>query len=252
MKKNAFTLVELLAVIAILAILIIIALPNILKMFNNAKGDVFVTELKTVTSAAEKRFLDSQISGGNETTFCRSESDSLNPLNMSGAEKYYYVKLNNKGRIKYAVVWDDEKFIKYKYTSSNSIANLSRNDITANDNVGIDCETVIEELDVNPVTPISAMELSLKLSHNNSKVKLDIKLLDSEDLEWEVFYEIYRVDPETGHEEFVTDVERTNNNDEFAYTYYEPMYVCSYAFRVDAHYNDSRIKQEYVEVSWCQ
>ncbi|NLC48075.1 MAG: prepilin-type N-terminal cleavage/methylation domain-containing protein, partial [Tenericutes bacterium] len=33
MKKNAFTLVELLAVIAILAILIIIALPNILKMY---------------------------------------------------------------------------------------------------------------------------------------------------------------------------------------------------------------------------
>ncbi|NLC97314.1 MAG: prepilin-type N-terminal cleavage/methylation domain-containing protein, partial [Erysipelotrichaceae bacterium] len=45
--KKGFTLVELLAVIAILAILIIIALPNVLEMFNNAKKDVFVTEVKT-------------------------------------------------------------------------------------------------------------------------------------------------------------------------------------------------------------
>ena len=36
MKNNkGFTLVELLAVIAILAILVIIALPNVLKMFND-------------------------------------------------------------------------------------------------------------------------------------------------------------------------------------------------------------------------
>ena len=35
MKKQGFTLVELLAVIAIMAILVIIALPNVLKMFND-------------------------------------------------------------------------------------------------------------------------------------------------------------------------------------------------------------------------
>ena len=35
MKKQGFTLVELLAVIAIMAMLVIIALPNVLKMFND-------------------------------------------------------------------------------------------------------------------------------------------------------------------------------------------------------------------------
>ena len=48
MKNKGFTLVELLAVIAILALLVIIALPNVLKMFNQAKKDTFLTEAKNI------------------------------------------------------------------------------------------------------------------------------------------------------------------------------------------------------------
>ena len=48
MKKRGFTLVELLAVIAILAILVIIALPNVMGMFNNAKKNTFLTEIKKI------------------------------------------------------------------------------------------------------------------------------------------------------------------------------------------------------------
>lgn len=57
MKKEGFTLVELLAVIAILAILIVIALPGILKMFNNAKKDIFVTEARSIVKSSEMHFL---------------------------------------------------------------------------------------------------------------------------------------------------------------------------------------------------
>ena len=46
--KKGFTLVELLAVIAILAILVIIALPNVMKMFRDAKKNSFTTEIKEV------------------------------------------------------------------------------------------------------------------------------------------------------------------------------------------------------------
>ena len=49
MKNKGFTLVELLAVIAILAILVIIALPNVLKMFNDSKKNSFLTEAKQYT-----------------------------------------------------------------------------------------------------------------------------------------------------------------------------------------------------------
>ena len=46
MNKKGFTLVELLAVIAILAILVIIALPNVLKMYNTSKKNIFLVEVK--------------------------------------------------------------------------------------------------------------------------------------------------------------------------------------------------------------
>ena len=55
MKNKGFTLVELLAVIAILAILVIIALPNVLKMFNQAKKDTFLTEAKTIYKEISKK-----------------------------------------------------------------------------------------------------------------------------------------------------------------------------------------------------
>jgi prepilin-type N-terminal cleavage/methylation domain-containing protein len=57
MKKIGFTLVELLAVIAILAILIIIALPNILKLFNEAQMKIFLQEAKNINKAAEDSYL---------------------------------------------------------------------------------------------------------------------------------------------------------------------------------------------------
>ena len=52
MKKNGFTLVELLAVIAILAILVAIVMPNVMKEYNKAKASGFVTDSKSFMNAA--------------------------------------------------------------------------------------------------------------------------------------------------------------------------------------------------------
>ncbi|NLC47856.1 MAG: leucine-rich repeat domain-containing protein, partial [Tenericutes bacterium] len=67
MKKNAFTLVELLAVIAILAILIIIALPNILKMYNDAQMKVFLQEARNINKAAENSYMASKMATDSPT-----------------------------------------------------------------------------------------------------------------------------------------------------------------------------------------
>ncbi|NLC97239.1 MAG: prepilin-type N-terminal cleavage/methylation domain-containing protein [Erysipelotrichaceae bacterium] len=250
--KKGFTLVELLAVIAILAILIIIALPNVLEMFNNAKKDVFVTEVKTVTSSAEKRFLTSQISGDVETTFCRSETDSINPLNMSGAEKYYYIELNSKGRIRYLVVWDDGKYIKYKYSSSKSVTSIDKKDIVENDNESITCANVIDELNVATPTPIEDMELVAVMNgtFNDDEISLNIRLLDSETLSGSIVYRIYQLDYDYTTYNLIAEVTRENNDDEFFYKHTKSNNICYHSYRIDAYYNEEKIKEATARSNW--
>ena len=97
MNKKGFTLVELLAVIAILAILVIIALPNVLKMYNNAKKNSFLTEAKTVYSEVSKKYISESMKG-NKLTYISSEDDTK--LNMTGKSLKYCVLLNTDGSVK--------------------------------------------------------------------------------------------------------------------------------------------------------
>ena len=97
MKKKGFTLVELLAVIAILAILVIIALPNVLKMFNESKKNSFLTEAKTVYSEVSKKYITESMKG-NKLTYISSEDDTK--LEMTGRDLQYCVLLNTDGSVK--------------------------------------------------------------------------------------------------------------------------------------------------------
>ena len=97
MKNKGFTLVELLAVIAILAILVIIALPNVLKMFNDAKKNSFLTEAKTLYSEVSKKYI-SETMKGNKLTYISSEDDTK--LEMTGRDLQYCVLLNADGSVK--------------------------------------------------------------------------------------------------------------------------------------------------------
>ena len=96
MNKKGFTLVELLAVIAILAILVIIALPNVLKMFNGAKKNSFLTEAKTVYSEVSKKYISESMKG-NKLTYISSEDDTK--LEMTGRNLQYCTLLNNDGSV---------------------------------------------------------------------------------------------------------------------------------------------------------
>ena len=97
MKKKGFTLVELLAVIAILAILVIIALPNVLKMFNDSKKNSFLTEAKTVYSEVSKKYISESMKG-NKLTYVSSEDSTK--LDMTGKKLQYCVLLNADGSVK--------------------------------------------------------------------------------------------------------------------------------------------------------
>ncbi len=91
MKKKGFTLVELLAVIAILAILVIIALPNVLSMYNEARKNTFVTEVRDYYRAGEQNFLLNQ---GKQVVYSSITSiKGSKTLEMNGNKnmKYYIV-----------------------------------------------------------------------------------------------------------------------------------------------------------------
>ena len=62
-EKNAFTLVELLAVIVILAIILVIAVPTITNTIKESKKSSFETSAKLIISSAETEYLTRQALG---------------------------------------------------------------------------------------------------------------------------------------------------------------------------------------------
>lgn len=77
-NRNAFTLVELLAVIVILAIILVIAVPKITDTIKNSKIASFESSAKTIASQAEKKKMENEI------------LENQNPLSCSDV-----VKLND-------------------------------------------------------------------------------------------------------------------------------------------------------------
>ena len=124
MNKKGFTLVELLAVIAILAILVIIALPNVLKMFNDSKKNSFLTEAKTLYSEASKKYISENMKG-NKLTYISSEDDTK--LEMTGRNLQYCVLLNTDGSVKSMKVSNGEWIA--ELPSGKKITDLNSSDL---------------------------------------------------------------------------------------------------------------------------
>ena len=124
MKNKGFTLVELLAVIAILAILVIIALPNVLKMFNDSKKNSFLTEAKTLYSEVSKKYISENMKG-NKLTYISSEDDTK--LEMTGRDLQYCVLLNTDGTVKSMKVSNGEWIA--ELPSGKKITDLNSSDL---------------------------------------------------------------------------------------------------------------------------
>lgn len=94
-NKKGFTLTELLVVIAIISILAIIALPNVIKTFNDAKKQTFLTQARTIYREAQRKYADEGI---DEEEISRISSTE-NSLALKGNKIEYDIRLDSEGNI---------------------------------------------------------------------------------------------------------------------------------------------------------
>ena len=111
MKKNAFTLIELLAVIAILAIILVISIPKILDVIETSKKDSFKNAAQLIADTAEKKKVSDKLLGKDEEITCKDvakindedyasciitfDSDGNAKVSITGKGKFDGLKITN-------------------------------------------------------------------------------------------------------------------------------------------------------------
>ena len=257
MKNNkGFTLVELLAVIAILAILVIIALPNVLKMFNDAKKNSFLTEAKTVYGEAGKKYISDSITSpsNNEHIYCKSKTDSLNPLSLSGRGINYYIKTDSNGNVNTIVVWDDTRYVAKKDSKIDVTSLTESKDIT-DDIKNATCENIVEVVGlvdkIKPEYKVTGsvtfedrqhLSLNIKMNNMNDSTFSKVKYVISRKLNYETTY--------TKVNEYVA----TNKAEGFNYTFLDETnsYSMDTKYQVLAYTDDNRkIDETSVSYVYC-
>ena len=71
-KRNAFTLIELLAVIVILAVILVISIPRILDVIDESKLDSFKTSAQLIADSAEKKYVENKLNNIDEEITCEN------------------------------------------------------------------------------------------------------------------------------------------------------------------------------------
>ena len=97
-KKNAFTLIELLAVIVILAVILVIAIPRILDVIDVSKKDSFKTSAQIIADSAEKKYVENKLNNIDEVITC----ENVTKLSKEDYE-YCFVKIDNEGKAKVTI-----------------------------------------------------------------------------------------------------------------------------------------------------
>ena len=92
-KRNAFTLIELLAVIVILAVILVIAIPRILDVIETSKKDSFKNSAQLIADSAEKKYVTNKLNNIDEEITC----DKVAKISSKDYE-YCFVKINEEGK----------------------------------------------------------------------------------------------------------------------------------------------------------
>ena len=102
-KKNAFTLIELLAVIVILAVILVIAIPRILDVIETSKKDSFKNSAQLIADNAEKKKVSDKLLGKDEEITCKdvakiNDEDYASCIISFDSEGNAKVSITGKGK----------------------------------------------------------------------------------------------------------------------------------------------------------
>ena len=256
MNKKGFTLVELLAVIAILALLVIIALPNVLSMFNNAKKDLFLTEAKNVFKESAKKYISDNMHNSNEgNIYCKSETDSKNPLDMDIGNTYYYIEKDSTGKTIKFVAWNSSGYVT-KIVGDNVMLNdVTGNNVSESSVKDITCNNVLTNLEViSKLTKTYTINANASAeTSNKGKLTISIASSNTTDEFNKVKYIIYK----KNNTEYVEIHETvlTNKSNNFTLNYYDESFSNSkdMYYKVEA-YTENNLKigeKEFTHLFFC-
>ena len=256
MNKKGFTLVELLAVIAILALLVIIALPNVLSMFNKAKKDTFLTEAKSIFKESASKYISDNMHNSNEgNIYCKSETDSKNPLDMDIGNTYYYIEKDNTGKTIKFVAWNSSGYVT-KIVGDNVMLNdVTGNNVSESNVKDITCNNVLTNLEViSKLTKTYTINANASAeTSNKGKLTISIASSNTTDEFNKVKYIIYK----KNNTEYVEIHETvlTNKSNNFTLNYYDESFSNSkdMYYKVEA-YTENNLKigeKEFTHLFFC-
>ena len=106
-KRNAFTLIELLAVIVILAVILVIAIPRILDVIETSKKDSFKNAAQLIADSAEKKKVSDKLLGKDEEITCKDVA-----------------KINDEDYNKCTIIFDENGIAKVSITGKGKFDGL--------------------------------------------------------------------------------------------------------------------------------
>ena len=160
-KRNAFTLIELLAVIVILAVILVIAIPRILDVIETSKKDSFKNSAQLIADSAEKKKVSDKLLGKDEEITCKDvakisdedyasciitfDSDGIAKVSITGRGKFDGLKVCNATKNDVNIVTGEcpvtlpakaTTYIEYLYNNEETrTSNGLKKDNTADQNI---------------------------------------------------------------------------------------------------------------------